>query len=51
MLFIIVPAVVFIVVFLYCWIFEDEFGPGLGLGSIFACRIALHSNSQLILHR
>lgn len=37
MLFIIVPAVVFIVVFLYCWIFEGEFGPGLGLGSVFAC--------------
>lgn len=37
MLFIIVSAVIFIVTFLYCWIFEDAPGWGIILGSLFAC--------------
>jgi hypothetical protein len=37
MLFIIVPAVAFIIVFLYWWIFEDEPGWGAILGILLAC--------------
>lgn len=37
MLFIIVPAVVFIVAFLYCWIFGGEPGFGIILGFLLAC--------------
>ena len=37
MLFIIVPAVVFIVVFLYCWISEGEPGWGTIFGFLLAC--------------